>query len=133
MCLPHHPRCHKSCLCNLLRSVSRFATIKVDYGGDSIKKAIKWIFAIIAVLLLAVIVTGVVLTVMIHEKRDVTDPTVAALLMSLESVFSAICGVVFLKERFTLKEFIGILFIIAAIIVAQLPKREKTLTKKGIE
>ena len=55
-----------------------------------------------------------------------TDPTVAALLMSLESVFSAICGVVFLKERFTLKEFIGILFIIAAIIVAQLPKREKT-------
>ncbi len=59
-----------------------------------------------------------------------TDPTVAALLMSLESVFSAICGVVFLKERFTLKEFIGILFIIAAIIVAQLPKREKTLTKK---
>ena len=30
------------------------------------KKAIRWIFAIIAVLLLAVIVTGVVLTVMIH-------------------------------------------------------------------
>lgn len=53
-------------------------------------------------------------------------PTVAALLMSMESVFSAICGVVFLKERFTLKEFIGILFIIAAIIVAQLPKKEKT-------
>ena len=54
-----------------------------------------------------------------------TDPTVAALLMSLESVFSAICGVVFLKETFTLREVVGILFIIVAIVVAQLPEKEK--------
>ena len=54
-----------------------------------------------------------------------TDPTVAALLMSLESVFSAICGVVFLKETFTGREIVGVTFIIAAIIVAQLPKKEK--------
>ena len=55
-----------------------------------------------------------------------TDPTVAALLMSLESVFSAICGVLILHERFTLKEFVGVLFIIAAIVIAQLPdKRHK--------
>lgn len=54
-----------------------------------------------------------------------TDPTVAALLMSLESVFSAICGVVFLKETFTGREIVGVIFIIAAIIVAQLPKKEK--------
>ena len=55
-----------------------------------------------------------------------TDPTVAALLMSLESVFGALGGVFVLGESFTVKEFIGILFIIAAIIVAQLPaKAEK--------
>lgn len=53
-----------------------------------------------------------------------TDPTVAALLMSLESVFGAIGGVCFLGEAFTLKEFIGILFIIAAIIVAQIPSKK---------
>lgn len=53
------------------------------------KKAIKWIFAIIAVLLLAVIVTGVVLTVMIHEKRDVTDPTVAAKKRGLRTVLNS--------------------------------------------
>lgn len=53
------------------------------------KKAIKWIFAIIAVLLLAVIVTGVVLTVMIHEKRDVTDPTVAAKNRGLRTVLNS--------------------------------------------
>lgn len=53
------------------------------------KKVIKWIFAIIAVLLLAVIVTGVVLTVMIHEKRDVTDPTVAAKKRGLRTVLNS--------------------------------------------
>lgn len=53
------------------------------------KKAIRWIFAIIAVLLLAVIVTGVVLTVMIHEKRDVTDPTVAAKNRGLRTVLNS--------------------------------------------
>lgn len=44
--------------------------------------------------------------------------------MSLESVFGAIGGVCFLGESFTLKEFIGILFIIAAIIVAQIPSKK---------
>mgnify|MGYP004643962237 FL=1 len=53
------------------------------------KKAIRWIFAIIAVLLLAVIVTGVVLTVMIHEKRDVTDPAVAAKKRGLRTVLNS--------------------------------------------
>lgn len=53
------------------------------------KKAIRWIFAIIAVLLLAVIVTGVVLTVMIHEKHDVTDPTVAAKKRGLRTVLNS--------------------------------------------
>lgn len=42
------------------------------------KKVIRWILSIVAVLLVAVLVTGVILVVMIHEKRDVTDPAVAA-------------------------------------------------------
>ena len=53
------------------------------------KKAIRWIFAIVAVLLLAVIVTGVVLTVMIHEKRDVTNPRVAAKNRGLRTVLNS--------------------------------------------
>ncbi|MBO5994237.1 MAG: DMT family transporter [Firmicutes bacterium] len=50
-----------------------------------------------------------------------TDPTVAALLMSLESVFAAFAGYIFLNERFTGREIIGIILIFAAIILAQLP------------
>ena len=50
-----------------------------------------------------------------------TDPTVAALLMSLESVFAAFAGYIFLDERFTGRELLGIVLIFAAIILAQLP------------
>ena len=53
-----------------------------------------------------------------------TDPTVASLLMSLEAVFSAIFGVLFLNESFTARELTGIFFIVAAIIIAQLPSKE---------
>lgn len=50
-----------------------------------------------------------------------TDPTVAALLMSLESVFAAISGYIFLDERFSGRELVGIILIIFAIVLAQLP------------
>lgn len=50
-----------------------------------------------------------------------TDPTVAALLMSLESVFAAISGYIFLDERFSGRELVGIVLIILAIVLAQLP------------
>ena len=54
-----------------------------------------------------------------------TNPTVAALLMSLESVFGAVGGIIFLNESFQMREIFGILFIIAAIIIAQLPMPQK--------
>ena len=49
-----------------------------------------------------------------------TDPTVAALLMSLESVFGAIAGVVILGESFTMKEILGSACVFASVILAQL-------------
>lgn len=53
-----------------------------------------------------------------------TDPTIAALLMSLEAVFSAILGMLILGETFTLHEFIGVCFVFIAIIIAQLKSKE---------
>ena len=55
-----------------------------------------------------------------------TDPTVSALLMSLESVFSALAGVLFLHESFTLREGIGVVLICFAVIAAQLPSPEES-------
>lgn len=50
-----------------------------------------------------------------------TDPTVASLLMSLESVFAVIGGAVLLHERMTSRELLGCLVMFAAIILVQLP------------
>ena len=41
--------------------------------------------------------------------------------MSLEAVFAAIAGYIFLHERFTGRELLGIVLIIIAIVLAQLP------------
>lgn len=58
-----------------------------------------------------------------------TDPTIAALLMSLESVFGAIAGVIVLGEVFTLKEILGSACVFAAVILAQLRPKEKVVLK----
>ena len=60
-----------------------------------------------------------------------TEPTLAALLMSLESVFAALSGIVFLNESFSGREFIGICFIIVAIVIAQLPTKKKNQLIEG--
>ncbi len=50
-----------------------------------------------------------------------TDPTVASLLMSLESVFAAIGGAVLLGERMRPRELAGCVVMFAAIVLVQLP------------
>ncbi len=59
----------------------------------------------------------------IAQKR--TDPTVASLLMSLESVFAALSGWIFLGELFTPREWVGALLMLGAILLAQLPASRK--------
>ena len=58
-----------------------------------------------------------------------TDPTIAALLMSLESLFGALAGVIILGESFSTQEIIGAVFLSAAIIIAQFKPRERVVVK----
>lgn len=58
-------------------------------------------------------------TLQILGQRD-TDPTVASLIMSLESVFAAIAGAIFLGESFTTKELIGCVLVFGATIASQI-------------
>lgn len=62
----------------------------------------------------------------IAQKR--TEPTLASMLMSLESVFAVLTSLVILGQLPTPKEGIGCVLMFIAIIVAQLPERKK----KGI-
>lgn len=52
-----------------------------------------------------------------------TEPTVASLILSLESVVAALAGWVLLGERLSVRELTGCVLAFAAIILAQLPDR----------
>ncbi len=53
-----------------------------------------------------------------------TDPTVASLLMSLESVFAVLAGWVILGERLSVREFVGCVLVFLAVIIAQIQERK---------
>lgn len=67
---------------------------------------------------------GVAYTLQIIAQKDV-NPTVASLLMSLESVFGAIAGYFILGETFSKRQFAGCIIIFAAVILAQIPEKRK--------
>jgi Permeases of the drug/metabolite transporter (DMT) superfamily len=75
---------------------------------------------------------GVAYTLQIIGQRN-TDPTVASLLMSLESVFAAISGALFLSERMTGRELIGCVLMFTAIILAQMPPLDELKARRGKE
>ncbi len=55
-----------------------------------------------------------------------TDPTIASLLMSLESVFAVIAGALLLHETMSTRELIGCIVMFAAIILVQIPTPKKS-------
>ncbi|MBQ6505011.1 MAG: DMT family transporter [Flexilinea sp.] len=59
-----------------------------------------------------------------------TDPTVASLLMSLESVFAVLGGAILLHERMTPRELLGCTVMFAAIILVQLPSGSRSENRK---
>lgn len=82
--------------------------------------------AAIPILYAGCLSSGVAFTLQIVAQKD-TNPVVASLLMSLESVFSLVFGWIILREAMAGKELFGCVLMFAAIIWVQLPKR----TNKG--
>lgn len=74
--------------------------------------------------------SGIAFTLQIVAQKHL-NPTVASLIMSLESVFAALAGAVF-GERLTGSEIFGCALVFLAIILAQLPV-EKWFVKKKVE
>jgi drug/metabolite transporter (DMT)-like permease len=67
---------------------------------------------------------GVAYTLQIVGQKSV-HPVVASLLMSLESVFAALSGWVILHEKLSGTELLGCAIIFIAVIIAQLPAKDK--------
>lgn len=72
------------------------------------------------ILYAGVMSSGVGYTLQIVAQKN-TDPTVASLLLSLESVFSALAGWALLHQVLSLKELFGCALVFGGIILAQLP------------
>lgn len=72
---------------------------------------------------------GVGYTLQMVAQKD-TDPTIASLLLSLESVFGALGGFIILNEILTAKELLGCVIMFGAVILAQIPLPEKKSDSK---
>ena len=82
------------------------------------------IAARITILYTGVMSCSVAYTLQILGQKK-TPPTIATLLMSLESVFAALSGCLILHERLSVRELTGCILVFAAVILMQMPEREK--------
>ncbi len=71
----------------------------------------------------AVMSCGIAYTLQIIGQKDV-EPAVASLILSLESVFAVITGIIVLHEQVSSRELMGCIIMFAAIILAQLPQKK---------
>lgn len=67
---------------------------------------------------------GIAYTLQVVAQKN-AEPTAASLILSLESVFAVISGAILLGERMTGYEILGCAVIFIAVILAQLPQKEK--------
>lgn len=74
--------------------------------------------------------SGVGYTLQIVAQKNV-QPTVASLILSLESVFSVLAGWVLLHQNLSARELTGCVLMFGAIILAQLPSKNKTTAVQG--
>jgi len=71
------------------------------------------------ILFSGIIVTGVAYTLQIFGQKH-TPPVIASLILSTESVFAVLGGMVLLGERLTLQEWLGCIIMIGAILLSQI-------------
>lgn len=77
-----------------------------------------------AILYTGIMSSGVGYTLQIVAQKDV-NPTLATMIMSVESVFAVLAGWLLLHEDLSGKELLGCLLVFVAVILAQLPEKKK--------
>ena len=83
--------------------------------------------ALIPLLFAGILSSGVAYTLQISAQKN-TDPVSASLIMSLESVFALLSGMIILKQFMTAKEILGCVIILLSTMISQLPKGNKSNT-----
>lgn len=85
--------------------------------------------AAVPILYAGVMSCGVAFTVQIFGQKY-SDPTVASILLCLESVFAVIFGLIFLNDKLNTRETIGCVIMFTAILLTQIPAEKFSLKKK---
>ena len=89
--------------------------------------------AMVPILYAGVCSDGIAYTCQIVAQKT-TDPTVAAILMSLESVFAGLGGWLVLQESLAPIELVGCALVFVAVMLAQVPEfRQNALRKRDAE
>ncbi len=78
----------------------------------------------VSILYAGLLSSGVAYTLQIVAQKD-SHPTTASVLMSFESVFAVLAGVVILQDTMSPWEWLGCVVMFAAVILAQLPAPKK--------
>lgn len=82
------------------------------------------------ILYAGVMSSGVAYTLQILAQKH-AEPSIASLLMSLESVFAVICGFLILNEVLNTREIFGCIIMFVGVILAQLPSKEERLMARA--
>ena len=93
----------------------------------------KLVSALIPILYCGLVSGGIGYTLQIVAQKF-TDPAIASLLMSMESVFAVLAGTLFLHERMSAREIFGCVLMFAAIVLVQIPlPKSKTRKRRSTE
>ncbi len=111
-------QCLVACVLSAIPMVAVDLKFSSSIAANAIETYTHW-NAWIPLLYAAVLSSGVAFTLQIVAQNKIR-PTVASLLMSLESVFAVLGGWVVLNERLTLQEGIGCALMFSAVILAQI-------------
>ena len=115
--------CIQFLVCGILSLIPMFFS-EIRVGADMWLANLTDPGAWLAILYAGVLSCGVAYTLQIVGQNGI-NPTVASMLLSLESVFSVLAGWIILKQSLGAKELLGCGLIFIAIILAHLPEKKK--------
>ena len=124
--------CIQFLVCGVISAVPMFF---VDMGLSAAEvsewaRALADPYAWIPILYAGVMSCGIAYTFQIIGQRGM-NPTVASLLMSLESVFSVLAGWVLLNQALSVREIFGCVLIFGAVVLAQLQLPQRLSRKNS--
>lgn len=113
--------CVEFCVCGLVSAIPMFITEVGPAPAEWVASLSTW-DAWLPLLYAAVLSGGVGYTLQTVGQKGI-NPTIASLVMSLESVFSVLAGWLILHQALSSREWIGCALMMVAIFLAQIPLR----------